>query len=85
MYLRCFRIVWGHIHFHWLQLNICKTTKSKLLQVFESKFPDCAIDADSVPADAMAVLQSTVTVPETYGELGDEILARILAIARKFK
>ena len=85
MYLRCFCFVWGHIHFHWPQLNICKTTKSKLLQVFESEFPGCAIDADSVPADAMAVLQSTVAVPETYGELADDILARILAIARKFK
>ena len=68
-----------------------KTTKSKLLQVFESEFPDCAIDADSVPASgtvlyyAMAVLQSTVAIPETYGELADNILARILAIARKFK
>ena len=33
----------------------------------------------------MAVLQSTVAIPETYGELADNILARILAIARKFK
>ena len=78
MYLRCLRIVWGHIYFHWPQLNICKTTKSKLLQVFESEFPDCAIDADSVPVYAMAVLQSTVAVPETYGKLADDILARIL-------
>ena len=68
--------------------NICKTTKSK---VFESEFPDCTIDADSVPAnstvllEAVAVLQSTVAIPETYGELADNILARILAIARKFK
>jgi hypothetical protein len=33
----------------------------------------------------MAVLQSTVVIPETYGELADNILARIFAIARKFK
>lgn len=68
--------------------NICKTTKSKLLHMFESEFSDCVVDSApdgaSVLLDAMAVLQSTVVVPETYGELADVILARILAIARKF-
>ncbi|CAB4027529.1 Hypothetical predicted protein, partial [Paramuricea clavata] len=45
-----------------------------------------AVPADgSVLLDAMAVLQSTVVIPKTYGELADNILARILAIARKFK
>ena len=49
------------------------------------------VNVDSVPAngtillDAMAVTQSTVAVPETYGEFPDNILARILAIARMFR
>ena len=56
--------------------------------MFESEFPDCIVD--STPdggcflLDAMAVLQSTVVLPETYGELADSILARVLATARKF-
>lgn len=71
--------------------NMCKTTKSKLLQIFESEFPECVVDVDAVTADgsvlidAMAIIQSTVVVPETYGELSDNILSKILAIARKFK
>ena len=68
--------------------NICKTTKSKLLQMFESEFSDCVVDSTPdggcVLLDAMAVLQSTVVLPETYGELADSILARVLATARKF-
>ena len=69
--------------------NICKTPKSKLLQILESEFPDCVVDAVPVGCavllDAMAVLQSTVVVPETFGELADSILSRIVAIAHKFK
>ena len=71
--------------------NMCKTTKSKLLQIFESEFPECVVDVDAVTADgsvlidAMAIIQSTVVVPETYGELSDNIFSKILAIARKFK
>lgn len=68
--------------------NICKTTKATLLKSFQSEFPDSVIDdvpaATCVVIDAMAVLQSTVHVPETYGELAEDILARILAVARKF-
>ena len=52
--------------------GICKTTKARLLQSFQSEFPDCIVDnfpdASCVLIDAMAVLQSTVLVPETYGE-----------------
>ncbi|CAB4014755.1 Hypothetical predicted protein [Paramuricea clavata] len=69
--------------------GICKTTKAKLLQSFQSEFLDCIVDnfhdACCVLIDAMAVLQSTVLVPETYGELADDILVRVLAVARKFK
>ena len=43
-----------------------------------------AADGGCVLLDAMAVLESTVVLPETYGELADSILARILATARKF-
>jgi hypothetical protein len=53
--------------------GICETTKARLLQSFQSEFPDCIVDnfpdASCVLIDAMAVLQSTVLVPETYGEL----------------
>ena len=68
--------------------NICKTTKSKLLQMIESQFSDYIVDSapdgGCVLLDAMAVLKSTVVLPETYGELADSILARALATARKF-
>ena len=68
--------------------NICKTTKARLPQSFQSEFPNCIIDyvpdASCVIVDAMAVLQSTVLVAETYGELAQDILARLLAVARKF-
>jgi hypothetical protein len=39
----------------------------------------------SIDSDAMAVFQPTVAIPERYGELADNILARIPSIARKFK
>ena len=56
--------------------------------MIESEFFDCVVDSapdgGCVLLDAMAVLQSTVVLPETYGELADNILARILATARKF-
>ena len=56
--------------------------------MFESEFPDCVVDSTPdggcVLLDAMAVLQSNVVLPETYGELADSILARVLATARKF-
>ena len=69
--------------------GICKTTKARLLQSFQSEFPDCIVDnfpdASCVLIDAMAVLQSTILVPETYRELAEDILVRVLAVARKFK
>lgn len=71
--------------------NMRKITKSKLLHIFESEFPECVVDVNAVTADgsvlidAMAIIQSTVVVPETYGEFSDNILSKILAIARKFK
>ena len=68
--------------------GICKTTKARLLQLFQSEFPECIVDdfpnASCALIDAMAVLQSTVLLPETYRELAQDILARVLAVARKF-
>ena len=68
--------------------NICKATKSKLLQMIESEFSDYVVhsapEGGCVLLDAMAVLQSTVVLPETYGELTDRIVTRALATARKF-
>ena len=69
--------------------DICKSTKSKLLQILETEVPNCL--ADHVPdggcilLDAMAVLQSTTVIPNTYGELSDAILSRIVATAKKLK
>ncbi|CAB3999752.1 Hypothetical predicted protein [Paramuricea clavata] len=69
--------------------GICKTTKARLLQSFQSEFPDCIVDnfpdASCVLIDVMAVFQSTILVPETYGELAEDILVRVLAVGRKFK
>ena len=56
--------------------------------MFDSEFLDCVVDSTPdggcVLLDGMAVLQSTVVLPETYGELADSILARVVATARKF-
>ncbi len=69
--------------------QMCKTPKSKLFQVFESKNPDCIIEAVppgcAVLLDAMAILQSIVTIPETFGELSDAILAKVVGLANKFE
>ncbi len=67
---------------------MCKTPKSKLFQVFESKNPDCIIEAVppgcAVLLDAMAILQSLVTIPETFGELSRNF-AKVVGLANKFE
>ena len=69
--------------------NICKTTKAKLLQLLESEDPDCTTksvpDGSCILLDAMAVLQSTVVVPDTYEELSDTIFLRIVKITQRLK
>ena len=79
MYQRCPRIVWGHMLFRWPQLRSSSPDTRVRLSRLRSRRID-AVPADgSVLLDAMAVLQSTVVVPDTHGELADNILARILA------
>ena len=42
-------------------------------------------DGSCILLDAKAVLQSTIVVPDTYGELPDDILLRIVKIAQRLK
>ena len=87
MYQRCPRIVWGHMLFRWPQLREylqnSKVEASPDTRVRLSRLRSRRIDAvpadGSVLLDAMAVLQSTVVVPDTHGELAGNIFARILA------
>ena len=69
---------WKH-----LQNNEVKVITDDRVRVFDCVV-DSAPDGGCVLLDAMAVLQSTVVLPETYGELADSILARMFATARKF-
>ena len=69
--------------------SMVKTQKSKLMQIVEEK---ANIDhLDSIPRDgcividAMALLQTMKTVPNTFGELSKIILNSIVQIASKFE
>lgn len=69
--------------------SLAKTNKAALLACLESKNKDCHVnktvgDNGALLIDGMALIRSLKNIPDTFGELADDLLQLIIKMGRKF-
>jgi len=70
--------------------SLAKTNKAALLACVASKAKDCHVEGTvgnrgALLIDGMALIRSLKSIPDTFGELADDLLQITIKLAREFK
>ena len=69
--------------------QLIKTAKVKLVHAVENRSSDCTVDtippSSALMLDGMALIQMQKNLPQTFGAYAEDVLNRILGIAKIFK